>query len=210
LFNEADTNGLGVNSASTPGSFDVTDFSNRSKLNLTEDIGPIGDFQQPAVFYGEAVTFSFDGPGAITAMLFDGVKDESFEFFRLETPGGGVISFFDAEIGIRISDISLISALVPNVTLLVDGTINFNDDLAGLSIPFQAGDEFRLAYGEYIATADQLLPGNSLLQGNGARWEGLIVSEVPEPATGALTVSALVMGAAALARRRSRELVLRR
>lgn len=168
LLSETDADGLGINSR---GIADVPDSGSASKFNLIDGTGPLAG-------QGEYVTFEFDRDGVIRDVLFDGVKDETLEFFTLEAANGDVWTFFDFEIGLRI-DVNLITE--PNVTLLTDG----NDDLLDVNIPFSAGDQFVMTYGEFVA------PG--IDSGNGARWEGLVL--VPEPAVGWLLGMCLLCAA---------------
>ncbi|TWT95253.1 hypothetical protein Pla108_33970 [Botrimarina colliarenosi] len=128
----------------------------------------------------ETLTFSFDKPGFITSLDFDGVKDESFEYFRLETPGGEVLSIFDSQIGLRLVDLSLITE--PNVTLLTEEG-SPDDDLFDIAIPFGAGEVFTLTYREYTPDPTNYQPGFSPLVPNGARFQGLTAILAPEPAS---------------------------
>lgn len=145
----------------------------------------------------EAIAFSFDQQGLLTSLDFDGVKDESFEFFRLETPGGQVLSIFDSQIGLRLVDIGLINE--PNVTLLTE-IGSPDDDLFGLAIPFGPGDVFRLIYREHSPDPSNYQPGFVPETPNGARFQGLTVELVPEPTSGGVTLAI----AAALSRRSRR------
>ncbi len=175
--------GLGVDArGTTSAAIENTSLGGPDKLNLQQALGPLTAFPAPAVFYGESLQFGFDRPGTITALMFDGVKDESFEFFRLESSTRGVLhSFFDAEIGLRITDPGLLT--VPNKLLLADAIVSGNDDHAGLAISVAPGEVFTLTYGEFIVTPNMLRPGNGLLEGNGARWEGVVFTAVPEPSS---------------------------
>jgi hypothetical protein len=183
--------GVGVDARGTAaGVLENTSLGGPDKLNLQQSLGPLTAFTAPAVFYGESLQFGFDQVGTITALMFDGVKDESFEFFRLESSTRGVLhSFFDAEIGLRITDPALLT--VPSKLLLSDAIVSGNDDRAGLAIPVAPGEVFTLTYGEFVVTPNMLRPGNSLLEGNGARWEGVVFTPVPEPAA-LVTISLLI------------------
>ena len=46
----------------------------------------------------ESLTFSFDNAGVIDDIFFDGITDDALEFFRLESSGGYLATFFDFEI----------------------------------------------------------------------------------------------------------------
>ncbi|QDU91328.1 hypothetical protein Pla175_47490 [Pirellulimonas nuda] len=182
--------GLGINSRPIAGATD----GEIDKFNL------LGG---SAAGQPEAIAFSFDHAGVINALYFDGVKDESFEFFRLEGPGGLLLSIFDGQIGLRLTDVATVAE--PNVTLLDEapGT-PVDDDLFGLSIPFQAGDVFTLTYGEYAPDPATFVPGFSPLAPNGARFQGLDITPapVPEPAS-VLTAAATLALAAGVARKRT-------
>lgn len=145
----------------------------------------------------ESIQFSFGAPGYITTLDFDGVKDESFEFFQLTTPRNGVWSIFDSQIGLRLVDLSLINE--PNLTLLTEAG-SPDDDLFGIAIPFSAGEVFTLTYREYTPDPGNYQPGFVPENPNGARFQGLEVTFVPEPAAGAMLAS--LVAAAAVSRRR--------
>lgn len=150
----------------------------------------------------ESIQFSFDAPGVITTLDFDGVKDESFEFFQLTTPRSGVWSIFDSQIGLRLVDLSLINE--PNLTLLTEAG-SPDDDLFGIAIPFAADEVFTLTYREYTPDPSNYQPGFVPENPNGARFQGLEVTFVPEPAAGAMLAS--LVAAAAASRRRLRRSV---
>ncbi|QDV76986.1 PEP-CTERM sorting domain-containing protein [Botrimarina mediterranea] len=179
--------GLGVNSRGIDGATDPE----IDKFNLLGG-GLAGE--------SESIQFSFDAPGVITTLDFDGVKDESFEFFQLTTPRSGVWSIFDSQIGLRLIDITLIDE--PNLTLLTEAG-SPDDDLFGIAIPFAAGEVFTLTYREYAPDPSNYQPGFVPEAPNGARFQGLEVTFVPEPSAGLLLAS--VGGfVAALSRRRLR------
>lgn len=158
VFNETDSDGLGIDTSLIPGVNDAGGRASRSKFDLVDGTSPISG-------EGEAVVFSFNQAGMVRNILFEGLKDELLEYFQLTGPDGTVLTFFDAEIGLPV-DPSIITE--PNVTLLVDG----DDDLNGLKIPFQSNEQFILRYSEFAA------PG--IAAGNGARWQGITVV-IPEP-----------------------------
>lgn len=170
-----DAGRLGVDSRPNPG---VTDpFPNR--LNLMGGT---------AAGQGESLSFSFNRTGFLDKLYFDGMKDETLEYFTLTLPNGSVRTIFDFEAEFRLnfqgfdrSDVG-----VPNFTMTDDAT----DDISGLGIPFRPGQVFTLTYGQvdYAALLPGYVPMNS--QGiptgdiaNGARFEGLSVTLVPEPGT---------------------------
>lgn len=169
VLDERGRNGLGLNSRGVVGGVDPQ----VDKFNLLG--GP-----PELAGAGEAIRFSFDVAGALTSLDFDGVKDESFEHFRLETPRNGVFTFFDSQIGLRLRDVGSIDK--PGVTLLLeepDGTID--DELHNLAFHFAPGEAFTLTYGEYFPRASDLAPGFAPLTGNGARLQGFRVTFTPEP-----------------------------
>ncbi|TWT88520.1 hypothetical protein Mal64_20030 [Pseudobythopirellula maris] len=184
VFNEASSSGLGLNSRAIAG---VTDNSN-DKFDVLGGA---------AAGEGESITFSFDQPGYITMLDFDGVKDESFEFFYLTIPGGEVWSIFDSQIGLRLKDIGEIAE--PNVTLLTEAGAA-DDDLFDLHIPFQAGEVFTLQYSEYFPDASNWADGFTPFEGNGSKFQGLEATFVPEPTAGLLGLIGLAWGALAMRR----------
>ncbi|MEO0530754.1 MAG: hypothetical protein AAF266_09305, partial [Planctomycetota bacterium] len=179
-FTEGDPAGMGIRSREIAGAIDES----TDKFNLLG--GSVAG-------QTESVTFSFDTAGMLTELYFDGVKDESFEFFRLETPSGEVLSIFDSQIGLRLNDINNVTE--PNVTLLSE-TGGADDDLFGLAIPFQAGESFTLTYGEYLPTPAELPTGFIPDTGNGARFQGVTITAIPEPtATGLVVLAIFASGA---------------
>jgi hypothetical protein len=166
VFNESDARGVTINSAAVPG---VTDTDGGTKINRLA--GPVAT---------ESLTFSFDKAGVIDDILFDGITDDALEFFRLESTGGYLGTFFDFEIP-AIVDVSLITE--PNIEYIYTG-VGFNDDRFGINIPFQAGEVFTLSYGQL----DALVPNGGEF-GNGGRFGGVNVHVVPEPGSVWLAVA---------------------
>lgn len=164
---ENSVRGLGVNSRGIAGATD----ENLASFDL---LG--GSLAGQA----DAVTFSFDTAGLLTELRFDGVGDERFEFFQLTTPAGESITFFDSQIGLRLVDVGLLEQ--PNVTLLLE-TTGADDDLPGLSIPFRAGEVFTLRYGAAQPDPSNFVPGFVPEVPNGALFQGLTVTAIPEPTT---------------------------
>ncbi|QDT67527.1 hypothetical protein MalM25_04260 [Planctomycetes bacterium MalM25] len=188
VLDERSRSGLGLNSRGVAGGVDPE----VDKFNLLS--GP-----PELAGAGEAIRFSFDVAGVLTSLDFDGVKDESFENFRLETPRNGVVTFFDSQIGLRLLDVGSIDE--PGVTLLLEepgGTID--DEIHSLAFAFAPGEEFTLIYGEYFPEPSELVPGFTPESGNGSRLQGLGVTLVPEPA-GALLAMLALLSATGRARR---------
>ncbi len=148
----------------------------------------------------EFIEFSFDAPGILTGLNFDGVKDESFEYFVLESTGGVRINFFDSAanttVAGAIDNAVLQGAVTGQVVYLLEGG-GFDDETNSLSIPFAAGQLFKLTYAEVGGgLGAQFEP---LLAPNGARLQGITVA-VPEPAT--LLLAGAALAALLPARRR--------
>jgi len=121
----------------------------------------------------------------LTGLDFDGVKDESLEFFTLETFGVR-LHFFDSQ-AIR----SLVeSANLPGEVVYLDEiSSQIDDEVSNLKVRFAAGQLLTLTYGE--------LDGQvvTLQRGNGARLQAITVqlNPVPEPAA-VLPSASLVIG----------------
>jgi hypothetical protein len=167
-FFEGDTAGLTVNSTGLAG---VLDLDGAGKINLLDVNGV------PAA---ESVAFSFDKPGALTGIDFDGVKDESLEYFILTSSGGLRINFFDSFANTSIPgavDDAIGSQITGDVAYLLE-TGPYDDEAIGLQIPFVAGQQFVVTYAELAPVADPLYE-----PGNGARLQGITVATVPEPTT---------------------------
>ncbi len=149
VLDDVDAQGLGINSRGIPGAVD----DDATKFNVIEGTSPVSG-------QGESAEFSFDRAGILTALDFDGVKDELFEYFRLDTGSGEPIYFFDS-----MADPAGIN--VDGMVIFLQESATLDDEISGLSIPFSAGQVLTLSYGQLGA-------------GNGSRWEGLTVA-VPEP-----------------------------
>ena len=148
----------------------------------------------------EFIRFSFDEPGILTGINFDGISDDALEYFVLESPGRISTYFFDVD-----SNNTVAGAVDRAIDLgIVDGHVvymlddppgaptDFNDEIYDLVIPFAAGQEFTLTYREL----SELGPGYApALQPNGARFQQFVVAAVPEPAT----YSLLLFAAASIA-----------
>jgi hypothetical protein len=115
----------------------------------------------------------------IDDIFFDGITDDALEFFRLESTGGYLATFFDSEISDHV-DVGLITE--PNIEYLYTDAV-LNDDRHGIKIPFQPGEVFTLSYGQ----VDSLLPSGAQ-RGNGGRFGGVNVHAVPEPTSCVLFV----------------------
>ena len=186
VLNEVHPQGMGIDSRGVAGALDVTSTTGIDKINVLK--GPAGGAS-------ETLTFAFNRSGVIRDLLFDGVKDETLEYFQLLLPNGELLTFIDAEAEFRLTQqgFSLADLNVPNITPLVDG----NDDRLGINLPFAAGDAFVLSYGNHPFPTGYVPLQNEL--GNGARWEGLVI--VPEPSGLAL----MLCGAGALGRARRKQ-----
>lgn len=181
-----DAGRLGVDSRSLPSVLDP--FPNR--LNLMEG-ARAGE--------GESISFAFSRPGTLDKLYFDGMKDETLEFFTLQLPNGTELSIFDfeAEFRLNFQGFDRASLGVPNFNMADDAT----DDISGLGLKFKAGEIFTLTYGQidYASKLPGYIPMNSAGAPtgdlpNGARFEGLSVILVPEPAAPApLAAAALCL-----------------
>jgi hypothetical protein len=153
----------------------------------------------------EFVEFSFDAPGLLTGIDFDGVKDESFEYFILESTGGLRINFFDSAANITIpgaiDNAVLQGAVSGPVVYLLEGN-GFDDETNTLAIPFTAGQVFRITYAEVGGGLGAAF--EPILAPNGARLQGITVAAVPEPTTLTLAGSACMVLVVSLGRRRIR------
>ena len=180
LLDDTDSQGLGIDARSLPGALDGTS-GDRTKFNILEGTN---NSTSP----GESVSFSFNRAGILQDILFDGVKDETLEYFSLTFPNGTTMTIFDsqAEFRLNLQGFHLSDLNVPNP---IECQLE-DDDLTGISYPFQAGEVFTLTYGEGNY---EDIPGyrtnpsfpsqfpNSV--GNGARLQGIVVNPIPEPPT---------------------------
>lgn len=152
----------------------------------------------------EFIEFSFATPGILTGLNFDGVKDESFEYFILETSGGVRVNLFDSAANITIAgaidNAVLLGAVTGQVVYMLEGG-GFDDETNSLSIPFVAGQTFKLTYSELGGgLGAQFEP---TLVPNGARLQSITVASVPEPTSLALALSAAGWLLVAIRRRSS-------
>jgi len=170
LLNEQASAGLGVNSQNLPDANDDSPTASRVDINVLGGTGPLAGL-------GEGVEFSFDRPGVLTEIDFDGVKDESLEYFRLESAGGLDLFFFDSAANPGAID-------VPGRVVFLqeeEGNSFIDDKTFPLAIPFAAGQAFTLTFGT--------LP--SAEAANGARLQSLTAVAVPEPAAWLLAAATL-------------------
>jgi hypothetical protein len=183
-LNENDDAGLGIDNRAVAGSTADTG-ANRgaTKFNIIGGSGPLAGS-------AEFITFSFDKPGVLQDLFFDGLKDESLEFFELLLPNGNKLTIFDSQTLAKLTDqgFDLADLQVTNPILCQDE----EDDLYDLNYRFAAGEVFKLTYGEvdfnsilpgYVPVVDQVP--------NGARLQGLAV--IPEPTSVMLATASLVM-----------------
>lgn len=180
VFNDTGSAGMGIVSRSIAGVFDP----NIDKFDVLLD-----DNQDP--LFAESLKFSFNRRGVLTGINFDGVKDESLEYFILTDASGVRISFFDSAANESVSgavDEAVSSgAVTGDVVYLLEIDAAIDDEARGLSIPFVAGGEFTLTYAELGAEFNPLEPGN------GSRLQGITVAPIPEPAAHLLAVVGAVL-----------------
>lgn len=169
-LNEPQNAGLGIDSQSLVGADD-------NAPALFNVIGGSG----PLTGVGEGVQLTFDRPGILTAIDFDGVKDESLEYFILETPSGQRINFFDSAANTTIpgavDNAVTAGAVTGNVIYLLELNNVIDDEAQDLHIPFAAGEAFTLTFQDLGSKFGAIQPSN------GARLQSITVAEIPEPAT---------------------------
>jgi len=182
--------------AGPPGS---TLWETGSSLGLGVDsrdvLGPGGQFRFDRISgISEYIEFSFDQEGMLTGLSFEGVKDESLEYFLLETDGKR-FNFFDSAANITIpgaiDNALALEALSGTVIYLLETDL-YNDEVIDLSIPFSAGQVFRLTYMELGGGLGPLY--EPIGTPNGARLQSITVSAVPEPRAEILMAAAAVLG----------------
>jgi hypothetical protein len=127
----------------------------------------------------EFIQFSFDRPGVLTGLDFDGVKDENYEYFLLQTATSPDLYFFDSFEN-STANPGLIN--VPGQVIFLQEFHGPDDAVTDLGISFAAGQPFKLTYGQL----------NVGLTGNGARLQSISVGIVPEPSTPVLTMLATI------------------
>ncbi len=165
-------------------------------VDATNLLGPGGQAARFDRINGtsEYIEFSFDRPGILTGLNFDGVKDESLEYFLLETPGVRVNlfdSFANTTIPGAVDNAIVQGALTGEIVYLLENGIQ-DDETIDLAIPFAAGQMFRLTYMEVGGGLGSAFEPTEIP--NGARLQGITVAAVPEPAAGV----ALAIGGALL------------
>ena len=168
--------GLGIQSRTVAGVFDP----NLDKFDVLLDV--LGT---------DTLTFSFDKPGVLTGIDFDGVKDEPLEFFTLESTNGLQLHFFDSQ---AVPSLVTAAALPGQVIYLLE-TAQFDDEIRNLQIRFSAGEQFKLTYGEL----DRLFAVPE--PGNGARLQSITVEEIQEPVAWILLAVGSALTALPLPRR---------
>ena len=139
----------------------MTDVEGSTKINLLA--GPVAT---------ESLTFSFDKAGVIDDLLFDGITDDALEFFRLESTGGYLATFFDFEIP-AIVDVGLMHRAEHRVHVhgrrLQRRPLRHQHPVSG-----GRGVHALVRPGQRAGAAGAAL-------GNGGRFGGVNVHAVPEP-----------------------------
>lgn len=138
----------------------------------------------------EFIEFSFATSGILTGLNFDGVKDEALEYFLLESTAGVRVNLFDSAanstIPGAIDNAVLLGAVTGQVIYMLEGG-GYDDEVDSLAIPFAGGQVFRLTYLELGGgLGAQYEP---TIAPNGARLQGITVTNVPEPTSLGLAAS---------------------
>lgn len=189
-LDDRDSQGLGIDTSALAGVTDNQSTSGTTKLNLIDGSNSLSG--QP-----ESLSFSFDRPGILKSLFFDGVKDETLEYFLLVFPDGSEITLFDSQTDFRlgVQGYQLADLNVPN-------PVEFqkeDDDLTEIDYVFKAGETFTLTYGEadYSEVPDYStnpqFPNFPNAVGNGARFQGVVVESIPEPTTAVLLLLVAVL-----------------
>lgn len=181
VFDESDSDGLGLDSGGINGVLD-------------EEVSKFSRLAGTSASQFEGIAFSFNKPGRLQELMFDGLKDEPLEYFSLITPAGEEFTLFDFEAGLRLEQQGFAFTTgdlqVPNPTLADDAS----DDFTGLGIPYGVGEVFILSYGE-IDFDGAVLPGYAPIDRstpNGARFQGIRFMTIPEPTS--LMLLAIAIG----------------
>ena len=190
VFNESDSDGAGINTRGISGVIDGGASGDPDKFNIIDGAAAVSGT-------GEFAIFSFDQPGVLETLLFDGLKDETLEYFTVEFRNSSIVTFFDSQVESRLADQGfLLSDLgVPNPTIAPTE----DDDYEDVEYAFAAGEQFKVTYGQIDFT--NVLPGYVPVgggSGNGARFQGVVVRAIPEPS--ALVLSVIVLHLGLLAR----------
>lgn len=188
LLNDSDPQGLGVNSLNLVGVNEVGNL--QSKVNILGGTSPLSGS-------GESISFSFNRGGVLKDLLFDGLKDETLEYFKLTFPNGTMITIFDSQTETRLSNqgYHLTDLLVPTPVQAPTE----NDDLTNINYPFLAGQVFTLLYGEgdYSLVpnyrTNPSFPQFPNTKGDGSRFQGVAIIPVPEPTSIVLFLVALMI-----------------
>lgn len=159
LLNERGRSGLGINSQSIAEVNDNRTTASRVDMNVLGGTGPLAG-------QAEGVTLSFDQDGLLTEIDFDGVKDETLKFFRLQSASFDFFFFDSAADPNRI-------AVPGEVVFLQEPPFDraFDDRSRRLAIPFTAGEALTLTFGT-LGTSGAA---------NGARLQGVMAIAVPKP-----------------------------
>jgi hypothetical protein len=187
---ELNSNEMGISSSAIAGAIDP----DAQSFNVFEPGSVLAGV-------GESLRFSFDKPGVLTGINFDGVKDESLEYFVLESTGARV-NFFDSAANGPIArhtpeemlsgsvDQAVAEQLITGQVVLLLEISGADDEARNLSIPFLAGQEFTLTYGELDEALETAEPGN------GAQLQSITVIAVPEPAASCIVISGIIVAVA--------------
>jgi hypothetical protein len=167
-FIESDPAGLTIDSSAIPS---IVDSEGPGKINRIAGPGLPADA-------AEALKFSYNTPGVLTGINFDGIKDESLEYFLLTSTGGLRVNFFDSAANLTNAgavDAAIAAGAVTGTVVYLKENAVLDDEAPNLHIPFMAGQEFVLSYGELGSEF------GATETGNGARLQGLTAQSVPEP-----------------------------